>query len=80
MQDYNNLRNLLGYFLHVIHRLAYNVCMEKNIRGGASPYRDNVIGRASSGMDRNQPAKTGHRGSACLLAHAAYTHLNCSPL
>ncbi len=38
------------------HRLNYFFVQRETVRGGAPPYRDNLIGRASSGMDRNQPA------------------------
>ncbi len=35
--------------------------------GGAPPYRNNFIGRASSGRNRNPPAKNGPP-ALCLLA------------
>ncbi len=38
------------------------------MRGGAPPYRNNFIGRASSGRNRNAPAKNGPPALCSLLA------------
>ncbi len=41
------------------------------MQGVAPPYRDNLIERASSVRNLNQPAKSGTR--SCLLAHCLHT-------
>ncbi len=50
------------------------VSQRETVPGGAPPYRDNLIGRESSRLGWNQPAKTGHKALlVCLLAHCLHT-------